>query len=262
MTQTDQELDRIERSIDIDASAEKVWSLIEQPGWWINEHEVEPDTRAPRRGRRRDVRRPREVGGVPDRHGGERPRRATCATAGSSPTGDGRHDGRVLGRGPARAACSLRVVESDILSLGKTHDELREVPRRQLRGLGARAGRGRALRHPGRHVSRRPHAGVRRAGRRHPLGDPVPAGRGAGVRVGTGPRAPGQPAGHRQAPRGAAPARAWSSPSGRAASWSSAPSAAGSTTSPTSSSGSAPPGTPAWPGSSGWPKRAERAGRR
>ena len=43
MTQTDQELDRIERSIDIDASAEKVWSLIERPGWWINEHDVDPD---------------------------------------------------------------------------------------------------------------------------------------------------------------------------------------------------------------------------
>ena len=46
MTQTDQELDRIERSIEIDASAEKVWSLLEQPGWWINEHEIEPDTPA------------------------------------------------------------------------------------------------------------------------------------------------------------------------------------------------------------------------
>ena len=43
MTQTDQELDRIERSIDIDASAEKVWSLIQRPGWWINEEEVDPD---------------------------------------------------------------------------------------------------------------------------------------------------------------------------------------------------------------------------
>jgi uncharacterized protein YndB with AHSA1/START domain len=43
MTQTDQELDRIERSIDIDASAEKVWSLIHRPGWWINEEQVDPD---------------------------------------------------------------------------------------------------------------------------------------------------------------------------------------------------------------------------
>ena len=53
MTQTDgqtdgqigAELDRIERSIDIDASAEKVWSLIARPGWWINEGDVdaEPD---------------------------------------------------------------------------------------------------------------------------------------------------------------------------------------------------------------------------
>ena len=37
----DPELDRIERSIDIDASAEKVWELIIRPGWWINEGEVD-----------------------------------------------------------------------------------------------------------------------------------------------------------------------------------------------------------------------------
>ena len=44
MTQTDQELDRIERSIDIDATAEQVWSLDRSgPGWWINEQEVDPD---------------------------------------------------------------------------------------------------------------------------------------------------------------------------------------------------------------------------
>jgi uncharacterized protein YndB with AHSA1/START domain len=43
MTQTDQELDRIERSIDIEASAERVWSLVARPGWWINEQEVDPD---------------------------------------------------------------------------------------------------------------------------------------------------------------------------------------------------------------------------
>jgi uncharacterized protein YndB with AHSA1/START domain len=43
MTQTDQELDRIERSIEIDASAERVWTLLERPGWWINEHDVDPD---------------------------------------------------------------------------------------------------------------------------------------------------------------------------------------------------------------------------
>lgn len=42
MTQTDTTLDRIERSIDIDATAEKVWALLERPGWWINEGEVDP----------------------------------------------------------------------------------------------------------------------------------------------------------------------------------------------------------------------------
>jgi uncharacterized protein YndB with AHSA1/START domain len=54
MTQTDghidAELDRIERSIDIDASAERVWSLITRPGWWINEGDVEPDLEARREG--------------------------------------------------------------------------------------------------------------------------------------------------------------------------------------------------------------------
>lgn len=32
--------DRIERQIDIDASAERVWSLVSQPGWWINNGEI------------------------------------------------------------------------------------------------------------------------------------------------------------------------------------------------------------------------------
>ena len=46
MTGTDQydaTLDRIERTIDIDATAERVWSLVQRPGWWINEHDVDPD---------------------------------------------------------------------------------------------------------------------------------------------------------------------------------------------------------------------------
>ena len=38
--------DAIERSIDIDAPAERVWTLVSEPGWWINEgayrpHEIE-----------------------------------------------------------------------------------------------------------------------------------------------------------------------------------------------------------------------------
>jgi uncharacterized protein YndB with AHSA1/START domain len=40
---TDPALDRIERSIDIDATAERVWSLVQRPGWWINDEEVDPD---------------------------------------------------------------------------------------------------------------------------------------------------------------------------------------------------------------------------
>ncbi|QIG42684.1 ATPase [Nocardioides anomalus] len=40
-TGTDTELDRIERSIDIDAPADRVWALVQRPGWWINEQEVD-----------------------------------------------------------------------------------------------------------------------------------------------------------------------------------------------------------------------------
>ncbi len=43
--QTLDPLDRIDRAIEIDASAERVWELVARPGWWINEGEVdaEPD---------------------------------------------------------------------------------------------------------------------------------------------------------------------------------------------------------------------------
>lgn len=40
---SDSDLDRIERSIRIDASPERVFALVSRPGWWINEHEVDPD---------------------------------------------------------------------------------------------------------------------------------------------------------------------------------------------------------------------------
>src|ERR1700759_1364167 len=40
-TETDP-LDRIERSIEIDASAERVWDLVARPGWWISEGAVDP----------------------------------------------------------------------------------------------------------------------------------------------------------------------------------------------------------------------------
>ena len=35
------DLSRIERSIDIDASAERVWALIARPGWWINDGTID-----------------------------------------------------------------------------------------------------------------------------------------------------------------------------------------------------------------------------
>jgi uncharacterized protein YndB with AHSA1/START domain len=37
------ELDRIERSIDIDAPPARVWALVQRPGWWINENDVDPE---------------------------------------------------------------------------------------------------------------------------------------------------------------------------------------------------------------------------
>ncbi len=43
------ELDRIDRQIDIDASAERVWSLISRPGWWINTGRITPDQPVERR---------------------------------------------------------------------------------------------------------------------------------------------------------------------------------------------------------------------
>jgi uncharacterized protein YndB with AHSA1/START domain len=36
-------LDRIDKSVDIDASAEKVWDLVSRPGWWINDGTVDAE---------------------------------------------------------------------------------------------------------------------------------------------------------------------------------------------------------------------------
>ncbi|MHA3703108.1 ATPase [Jatrophihabitans sp. YIM 134969] len=35
-------LDRIDKSIDIDASAEEVFALVSRPGWWINTGSIDP----------------------------------------------------------------------------------------------------------------------------------------------------------------------------------------------------------------------------
>ena len=45
-------LDRIDRSIEIDAPAERVWDLVTRPGWWINEGAGGPRSRLGRHGRR------------------------------------------------------------------------------------------------------------------------------------------------------------------------------------------------------------------
>jgi uncharacterized protein YndB with AHSA1/START domain len=36
-------LDRIDKTIDIDAPAERVWDLVSRPGWWINDGTVDPE---------------------------------------------------------------------------------------------------------------------------------------------------------------------------------------------------------------------------
>ncbi|WP_299055626.1 ATPase [uncultured Nocardioides sp.] len=36
-------LDRIERSIDVDASPDRVWALVSVPGWWITEGDLVPN---------------------------------------------------------------------------------------------------------------------------------------------------------------------------------------------------------------------------
>lgn len=36
-------LDRIDKSIEIDASAEKVFALVSRPGWWINDGAIDPE---------------------------------------------------------------------------------------------------------------------------------------------------------------------------------------------------------------------------
>ncbi len=36
-------LDRIDKSIDIDADAHRVFALVSRPGWWINDGQIVPD---------------------------------------------------------------------------------------------------------------------------------------------------------------------------------------------------------------------------
>ena len=50
MTTTYDDLDRIERTINIDAPAERVWGLLVRPGWWSNEGEVDAEPTVRREG--------------------------------------------------------------------------------------------------------------------------------------------------------------------------------------------------------------------
>lgn len=122
MTQTDQELDRIERSIDIDAPAEKVWALVERPGWWINESEVDPDP---------EIRYEDDVAVVVHPTYGEfriqtvetdRPRYVKYRWIDTDSDGGTLVEFRIDDR-PA-GGVTLKVVESGFLSLGKDHEAL------------------------------------------------------------------------------------------------------------------------------------------
>lgn len=50
MVGSSDELDRIERQIDIDTDAQRVWALISEPGWWINDGEIVSNPIVERRG--------------------------------------------------------------------------------------------------------------------------------------------------------------------------------------------------------------------
>lgn len=50
VTQQDQALDRIERSIGIEATEQRVWDLVSRPGWWINEGSIDSDPQVRREG--------------------------------------------------------------------------------------------------------------------------------------------------------------------------------------------------------------------
>lgn len=122
MTQTDLELDRIERSIDIDATAEKVWSLLERPGWWINEGEVDPDPHLRREGDADVVEHPTygefrlvTLASEPPRH------LAVTWFDGDADAGT-RVEFTVVDR--AEGGVTLTVVESGFRALGKSHADV------------------------------------------------------------------------------------------------------------------------------------------
>ena len=117
----DPELDRIERSIDIDASAAKVWELITRPGWWINEGEVDEVAAGTPRRRPRRGHAP-EVGRVPDPDAGARraaPHRLPLARQRVGR----RHHRRVPGAERA-GGVTLSVVETGFLSLDKSREDV------------------------------------------------------------------------------------------------------------------------------------------
>ena len=117
----DPELDRIERSIDIDASAEKVWELITRPGWWINEGDVDEVA---------DVRRDGDLDVVTHPKWGEfrirtvesdEPHRIVYRWHDNASGGGTTVEFRVAERG---GGVTLSVVETGFLSLDKSREDV------------------------------------------------------------------------------------------------------------------------------------------
>ena len=115
------ELDRIERSIDIDASAEKVWDLITRPGWWINEGEVDQVADVRREGDLDVVTHPKwgefRIGTVES----DRPRRLTYRWHDNASGGATTVAFRIAER---EGGVTLSVVESGFLTLEKSREDV------------------------------------------------------------------------------------------------------------------------------------------
>ena len=124
MTTDELDLDRIERSIDIDAPAERVWSLISRPGWWINEHDVDPDPQIRDEGDHVVVVHPK-YGEFPLRTVEQRPPRYV-AFRWFMRTDDEIGTLTQFWVEDRPGGVTLRVVESGFAELGKSSDDLRD----------------------------------------------------------------------------------------------------------------------------------------
>jgi len=124
----DDVLDRIERQIDISATAERVWELISRPGWYINDGAV-IEHRIDRSGDLDVVHDPvhgsfpiRTVRLDPPRYAAYR---WASTTAGTSPDGDSSTLVEFWIEDNAAGGVTLRVVESGFSALAVSADERR-----------------------------------------------------------------------------------------------------------------------------------------